>query len=148
MLFEFVNERTDMHYYYWFNFILFMCYFDNMLPLDKLESVVSAADVVILSIALTKTTKRLINDDVFQQMKEDAVLVNISRGGLVDENALLSWLQKHPSAGVIIDVYESEPLSVNNLLWKCSNAVITPHNSFVGENNKKRLEQVVLQHYK
>ena len=121
--------------------------FDTVLPLDKMDSVAPSADIIILSIALTKTTKHMIDNDVLCQMKEDAVLVNVSRGGLVDENALFSWLQEHPSAGGIIDVYESEPLSDSNLLWECSNAIITPHNSFVGENNKKRLEQVVLQHF-
>ena len=122
--------------------------FDTILPLDKLNSVASAADIIILSIALTETTEHLINDDVFQQMKEDAVLVNISRGAIVDENALLSWLQKHPYAGAIIDVYEAEPLKSNSPLWDCSNAVITPHNSFVGENNKTRLERVFLTHFR
>lgn len=121
--------------------------FDTILPLDKLNSVAPAADIIILSIALTETTEHLINGDVFQQMKEDAVLVNISRGRLVDGKAVLSWLHKHPCAGVVIDVYEQEPISVNNPLWECANALISPHNCFVGENNKNRLEHVVLQNF-
>lgn len=120
--------------------------FDTIMPLDKLDSIVSAADIIILSIALTEETKHLIDNSALQRMKDDTVLVNVSRGSLVDENALLCWLQKHPYAGAVIDVFEEEPISITNPIWECKNAIITPHNSFVGENNKTRLERVVIQH--
>ena len=121
--------------------------FDTIIPLDKLDSVAPVADIIILSIALTDATKHLINNSILQRMKEDALLVNIARGALVDENALLRWLQTHPRAGAIIDVYEQEPLNNANPIWEYSNATITPHNSFVGDNNLKRLEKVFLRHF-
>lgn len=122
-------------------------YFDSILPLDKLDSAMSSADIIILSIALTSKTKYLIDGARIQQIKEDALLINISRGSIIEEKALINWLHGHPRAGAVIDVYEQEPLADTNPMWKCSNVLLTPHNSFFGENNSKRLERMVLKHF-
>lgn len=122
-------------------------YFDKTLPLEQLESNVSSADIIVLAIALTSETKQLLNASLINLMKNDALLVNISRGALIDETALVDWLDHHSSAGVILDVYETEPLDETNPLWNYSNAILTPHNSFVGEGNTKRLENVFLKNF-
>ena len=122
-------------------------YFDKILPLEQLKSIVSTADIIVLAIALTSETKHLLNASLINLMKNDALLVNISRGALIDETALVDWLDHHSSTGVILDVYETEPLDETNPLWNYSNAILTPHNSFVGEENTKRLENVFLKNF-
>ena len=76
-------------------------------------------------------------------MKKGAVLVNIARGPVVDTQALIRWLQEAQGAAVL-DVFEEEPLSENSPLWKLDNVILTPHNSFVGEGNSRRLFDVII----
>lgn len=68
----------------------------------------------------------------------------MSRGGLIDEDALINVLTERADMTAILDVFESEPLSTDSILWDMPNIHITPHNSFVGENNVKRLHDVIL----
>ena len=67
------------------------------------------------------------------------VLVNISRGGVIDQAALEHW-----PGPAVLDVFEEEPLPPDSTLWQKENAIITPHNSFVGEGNRKRLGELIL----
>ena len=117
-------------------------YYSKIFNLDMLASVLVEADVLVLTLPLTEDTKHLINDEMLRLMKENAVLVNIARGAVVDTKALINRLDK--LGGAVLDVFEDEPLSRNNPLWDMDNVVITPHNSFVGNNNEKRLSEVIL----
>ena len=76
-------------------------------------------------------------------MKNTAVLTNISRGAVVDEDALTAALSEKKLYGAVPDVFESEPLSQDSPLWDMENVVITPHNSFVSEKNSERLFSVI-----
>ena len=76
------------------------------------------------------------------KFKNTAVLVNISRGAVIDTDALLRHLPN--IGGAVLDVFEEEPLSENSLLWSMENVILTPHNSFVGDGNKKRLADLVM----
>ena len=71
------------------------------------------------------------------------VLVNIARGAVVDAHALIQNIDK--IGGLVLDVFEEEPLEPNNPLWEMENAIITPHNSFVGDNNQERLKRVIFE---
>ena len=71
------------------------------------------------------------------------VLINISRGAVVDEDALTAALSEKKLYGAVLDVFESEPLSQDSPLWDMENVVITPHNSFVSEKNSERLFSVI-----
>jgi phosphoglycerate dehydrogenase-like enzyme len=77
-------------------------------------------------------------------MKDGSVLVNIARGAVVDEQALLKALDEK-LLGAVLDVFEEEPLSAVNPLWKKANVIVTPHNSFVGDGNGDRMYQVILE---
>lgn len=123
-------------------------HFSEMLSLDRLDEALKMADVIILTLPLTEQTHHLINADRLALIKPNAVLVNISRGGTVDTEALLETLQFRPSFGAVLDVFEAEPLPESSPLWKMPNIVITPHNSFVGEGNDKRLDDVILNRLK
>ncbi len=116
--------------------------FDEMLSLEKLDSALESADIVVLTLPLTKETHHLFDKDKFNKMKNGAILVNISRGGTVDTKALTEALDTK-LGGAVLDVFEQEPLEETSHLWDMDNVIITPHNSFVGEGNKDRLEKVI-----
>ncbi len=117
--------------------------YDEMLPIDSLNNVLKDSDIVILTLPLTDETRKLFNKERFENMKQDSVLVNIARGGIVDTNALIDALNDN-LFGAVLDVFETEPLDENSPLWDMDNVILTPHNSFVGEGNKKRLLDLVI----
>ena len=118
--------------------------FDEILPLTALDETLPAADVLILTVPLTDETRGLINAARLAAMKPDATLVNISRGAVIDEPSLAAHLQANPAFTAALDVFESEPLNESSPLWACSNAILTPHNSFAGEGCAVRIREVIL----
>lgn len=118
------------------------CY-ESMVHLNELNSVLSGADVVVLTLPLTDDTYYLMDADRFALVKKGACIVNIARGGVVDTDALISALDK--LYGAVVDVFETEPLDEKNLLWDMENVIITPHNSFVSEGNHVRLSDVIFE---
>ena len=117
--------------------------YEKIYDLAHLGEVLSQADVVVLTLPLTEKTRRMMNEPRFNVMKEGSVLVNIARGAIVDEQALLKALDEK-LLGAVLDVFEAEPLSPDNPLWKKENVILTPHNSFVSDGNADRLRQVIL----
>lgn len=113
--------------------------FDALLPLSELKTAAGKADVLISCLALTVETRGLIGREVFAALPDDAVFVNISRGALTDENALIEWLQTSRSLGAFLDVFENEPLAPDSPLWDMEKVILSPHNSFVGDGNHERL---------
>lgn len=118
--------------------------YDRMLPLTALDEALPAADVLLLTVPLTDETRGLIGAARLAAMKPDAVLLNLSRGAVIDEQALAAHLRANESFTAALDVFESEPLNLDSPLWSLPNAVLTPHNSFVGEGCAIRLRDVVL----
>lgn len=112
--------------------------FDRILPLELLPQAVREADVLVVTVALTEQTRCIINGELFSIMKNGCVLVNVSRGAVVDRNALLAAL-RDGKIFAVLDVFHEEPLTVDDALWDMENALIAPHNSFVGEKNGQRL---------
>lgn len=117
-------------------------YYEEMVHLNDLDRVLPRADVMVLTLPLTEETTHLMNRERFALLKEGAVLVNIARGAVVDSNALIENADK--LGGVVLDVFEEEPLDANSSLWDMENVIVTPHNSFVGEGNSKRLGEIIL----
>ncbi len=120
-------------------------YFDRVESLDMLDFELNAADVVVLTLPLNEQTKGMFNKAKFELLKKDAIFVNIARGGLVVENDLISALKDNTIGGAVLDVFESEPLDEKSELWNIENAVITPHNSFVGCGNSKRMFNLIIE---
>ena len=116
--------------------------YEKIYSLSKLDNILQGADIVVLTLPLTKETEKLISKEKLAIMKNGAVLVNIARGAIVDENALADALKTH-LYGAVLDVFGEEPLNENSPLWDMENVILTPHNSFVGENNGERLWQVI-----
>ncbi|MGN1183216.1 MAG: NAD(P)-dependent oxidoreductase [Faecalibacillus sp.] len=115
--------------------------YDGIYLIDELNNVLSRVDILILTLPLTSKTRHLINSNNLNLLN-NAVLVNISRGQIVDTDALEVALDHH-LLGAVIDVFEEEPLSQDSFLWNKDNVIITPHNSFVGEGNDKRLNDII-----
>ncbi len=94
-----------------------------------LETLIAASDYVVLAAALTGETHHLIGAEQLARIKPDAWLINIARGGMVDESALIQALQSGQIAGAALDVFAAEPLQADSPLWGMPNVLISPHNS-------------------
>lgn len=121
--------RTDQHY-------------DIIYGLDALDSVLPDSDIIILTVPATRQTERLLNADRIKRLKSSAVIVNIARGTVIDLDALAHHIGN--IGGAVLDVFEEEPLNSTSVLWEKENVIITPHNSFVGEQNQRRLAEVIV----
>lgn len=100
---------------------------DRLLPSADLHDLLTACDVVVLCASLNRTTRHLIGDAELGAMKPTAVLVNVARGGLVDETALVRALQEGTIRGAVLDVTQEEPLPSESPLWTAPNLIVTPH---------------------
>ena len=107
-----------------------------------MDELLPQSDVVVLTVPLTKGTKHLFDKERLGEMKDGAVLVNIARGGIVDTEALIDTLHTK-LFGAVLDVFEEEPLVEDHPLWGLENVILTPHNSFVGEGNNKRMFDLI-----
>ena len=115
--------------------------FDEVLPLDKLAETAAACDILVCCIALTPETRSIVSEEIFGRLHDGAIFVNVARGALADEAALTKWLQSGGHA--VLDVFEEEPLPESSPLWDMENVLLTPHNSFVGEENRARLWETI-----
>lgn len=91
------------------------------------DDVVAESDYVVLSTPLTPSTYRLMNTARIAAMKPTSVLINVSRGPIVDEAALVSALASHHIRGAALDVFETEPLPPDHPLWQLDNVLLSPH---------------------
>jgi phosphoglycerate dehydrogenase-like enzyme len=105
---------------------------DSVLPLAALDSLLPRAGIVFLSIALAPETRHIIGAGQFRRMRRGAHLVNLARGGLVDQRALAEALRSGALGGAGLDVTEPEPLPAGDPLWGAPNLVITPHVAVAG----------------
>ena len=111
-------------------------YFDKCFSTDDMDEIFKNCDVVVSTIPSTKQTYNIVNKDKFELMKEGASLINVGRGKILDEEDLLKYASKFRA--VALDVFQEEPLSENSKLWELDNIIITPHNSWVSEQNSIR----------
>jgi phosphoglycerate dehydrogenase-like enzyme len=100
---------------------------DEVRGADELAWLLRESDFVALCSALTHETRHLIGEQELRLMKRTAYLINVGRGGLVDEQALIGALRGSEIAGAGLDVFEREPLAADSPLWDLPNVMITPH---------------------
>ena len=118
-------------------------YFEAVYPVEETGKVLAVSDVVVCALPLLPETVHFFDEARFAAVKDGAVFVNISRGPVVDTEALTGALKSGKLAGAVLDVFEEEPLSADSPLWDMENVLITPHNSFSGEGNQRRLWEVI-----
>ncbi|CRZ34059.1 phosphoglycerate dehydrogenase-like enzyme [Herbinix hemicellulosilytica] len=121
---------------------------DEFYSFDKLDSVLGRADILILSLPVTNETFHLINEKRLSCLKTSCLLINLSRGALIDEYALIKALQDNKLYGAALDVFENEPLSPESPLWSFENVIITPHNSFISDKISNRMYNLILENIK
>lgn len=122
--------------------------FDEMCLVSTLCYKIAVYDIVVVTAPLLPSTKGLISREILLTMKSGAILVNIARGGLIDESAMCEVLADRKDIYAALDVFEEEPLSENSPLWEFDNVALSPHNSFVSDGNNMRMFDVIYNNVK
>lgn len=111
--------------------------FHRLYPVQALSSMLKVCDYVVVCLPLTSQTRNLIDDKMLRSFKPSAFLIDIGRGGIIDQNALLAALQERRLAGAALDVFSEEPLPANSPFWKLPNVIVTPHVSGISQSYRK-----------
>jgi|SRR5579875_102013 phosphoglycerate dehydrogenase-like enzyme len=115
---------------------------DQSYPVEQLRSMLALCDYVVLSMPLTGRTAKMIGEAELRAMRPDAYLVNIARGGVVDEPALIRALQEGWIAGAGLDVTDPEPPRNDSPLYDLPNVILTPHVAGATEHYERRLAEL------
>lgn len=102
-------------------------HFHRLYPPEAVKTMVRDCDFVVITAPLTGHTRGMFDAEVLAAMKKTAFLINVGRGGIVDEDALQHALHSGQIAGAALDVFEAEPLPADSPLWKTPNLIISPH---------------------
>jgi phosphoglycerate dehydrogenase-like enzyme len=113
--------------------------FERTVAFADHRALLPEADSVVLAMPLTSENRYFFGAAHFAAMKETAVLVNVGRGALVVDDALVDAMRGGQIGGAFLDVFEEEPLPPDSRLWDLPNTVVTPHTSFRGSGNLQRL---------
>jgi D-2-hydroxyacid dehydrogenase (NADP+) len=114
--------------------------FDQVLPRTRLKDAAALADFLVVLVPLTAETRHMISDDVLAAMKPSAFIINIARGDVIDEAALIRRLQAGLIGGAGLDVFADEPPKPDNPLWSMPNVIMTPR---IGGMSDRYAEQVL-----
>lgn len=118
-------------------------YFQKCYSADRIDEMLGMSDVVVVTIPYTDSSHHLINSSRISSMKEGAYFINIARGTIVDEEALIKALESGWIAGAALDVFEQEPLGRESPLWEMDNVIITPHNAFISDMKDERRYETI-----
>lgn len=113
--------------------------FSEVVSQERIDEVLPRCDYVVMAIPLTPETRHMLSADRFALMKPGAVLVNVGRGALIDDEALIRATSSGQIAGAVLDAFVEEPLPADSPLWTASNIVVTPHCSFRTDRILERL---------
>ncbi|KAL7486698.1 hypothetical protein ACHAW6_012296 [Cyclotella cf. meneghiniana] len=103
-------------------------YCDHLYGIDGLHSLMAESDYILISTPLTEQTRGMISADVLSHCKQSAVIINVGRGPIIDENALIEVLKEGKIKGAGLDVMTIEPLPESSPLWTLDNVLLSPHN--------------------
>jgi phosphoglycerate dehydrogenase-like enzyme len=118
---------------------------DQVIAQSGIAEALPQADVVVLACALNDETRNLCDDAFFRVMKPGAILINIGRGGLVDEDALKAGLDRDQPAHAVLDVFQTEPLPADSWFWDHPKVRVTAHTSNSGDGNLGRGDELFLE---
>ena len=111
---------------------------DEVFGIDRLHDALGAADIVVVCVPLTGVTRHLIDGQAIAAAKPGAVLIDVSRGSVVDGAALVAALRSGHIGGAALDVFETEPLPPDSPFWTLDNVIVTPHCSSVYDGWERR----------
>lgn len=118
---------------------------DRCYLMVELDEILRMSDIVVITLPLNNETKGVFNEERIKKMKQNSLLINLSRGEIIDEKALIKYSKKF--LGIALDVFEKEPLSKTSPLWTMENVFITPHVSYMGDKVIERLEAVIYENF-
>ncbi|CUH93342.1 D-2-hydroxyacid dehydrogenase [Herbinix luporum] len=119
-------------------------YVDELYLGQEIDDLLRQSDYIVLSLPATKKTKGIISEEKLRIMKPNAFLVNVGRGQLIDQEALIKALSNNWIGGAGLDVMTPEPLPYDSPLWELPNVIITQHSSYMSRgNNKRRFEMFI-----
>ncbi len=118
---------------------------DQMVGPDDMVLLLSQSDWVVITAALTTETRGMIAENEFKNMKDSAYIINVARGPIIKQKALIKSLQKGWIAGAGLDVFEEEPLAVDSPLWDMPNVIITPHSSWLSPHHRGRRVKIFIE---
>jgi phosphoglycerate dehydrogenase-like enzyme len=118
---------------------------DRVITLAGLPGVLPEADVVVLACALNDETRNMCDAAFFEALKPGAILINIGRGGLIDEDALKAGLDRDQPAHAVLDVFATEPLPADSWFWDHPKVRVSAHTSNSGDGNLGRGDELFLE---
>lgn len=113
--------------------------FRSIYSVKDLETAVMMSDVVVITLPLSEQTNNLFSREIIFKMKKGSILLNVGRGRIIDEDALVEALETEHLGFCALDVMAKEPVEVDSKLWTCKNLLLTPHVSGTGDYTKERL---------
>lgn len=117
---------------------------DELITPDRFHATLPRADFLLLTCPLTAATRNLVDARTLAAMKPTASVINVSRGEVIDEPALIDALSARRIAGAYLDVYWQEPLPADSLMWDLPNLVMSPHNASSAQGNERRGVQYLI----
>ena len=128
----------------------YACLFENQPKIKALsfEELLKESDIVSLHCPLSESTKGIINEKSLSLLKENAILINTSRGGLIEENAVANALKQNKLRAYACDVLAVEPMEKDNPLLGVKNCIITPHVAWAGLETRQRLMNIAVNNLK
>lgn len=118
---------------------------DQLLGPQELDSALAAADVVTICVPFNPTTRNMFDSRRLHMMKPGSYLINIARGGIVDESTVLELLNQGRLKGAGFDVFETEPLPPESPLWDAPNMIVLPHSASQTDLSRRRLVELVVE---
>lgn len=115
---------------------------DELHPPSALNELLPRADWLIVTCPLTHETRGMVNAGMLARLPQGARIINIARGEIIDETALIAALRSGHLAGAYLDVFEKEPLPPDSPLWDLPNVLLSPHNSAVSSGNTQRINEI------
>jgi len=123
---------------------------DELYGPDTLDSLLERADFLVLATPHTPETENLIGAEQLAKLPDDAVIINIARGVVIDQPALIDALQSGKLKGAALDVFDPEPLPADSPLWEMPQVIISPHSASTAETENQKITQIFidnLRHY-
>jgi len=116
-------------------------------PNERLGDLLERSDAVVVAAPLTEQTRDLFDAETFSRMRPGAWFVNVGRGEIVDEKALVAALTGGPLGGAGLDVFATEPLPRDSPLWSLKNVIITPHSSGTTDRSRQRTVEQFIENF-
>ncbi len=112
---------------------------DELLPPSRLGETIGQADAIVITLPLTAETEGMIDAGMIGRLRPHCVLVNVGRGRVIDEDALIEALRQRRIAGAALDVFAHEPLPASSALWELDNVILSPHTAALSVHENERI---------